>query len=242
MWLISVRESRCSQEKGKESFAVFLDRIWSDLLVFVGSFHFSSELSDDEDETTPIFRVSGHTDPSASLSSTEARAAEVEVIHINTVVKEEPVPPKKKSQLQMIVDVISPLTDNDLAYLDGPGQRRMKRMLARNARQSTTGVNFAELFPAGGNGAVDLLKQLIKFNPNERITAAHALDHPYFDNIRKKGYVDLYRNYVNSYNSHMANRQKVEGVTDTAIQSQLMTLEQMTENKSIINGHVSNLL
>ncbi|OQR84652.1 cyclin-dependent kinase [Achlya hypogyna] len=39
---------------------------------------------------------------------------------------------------------------------------------------------LASLFTAASEDALDLLRQLLLFNPSERITAAAALDHPYF--------------------------------------------------------------
>jgi hypothetical protein len=34
---------------------------------------------------------------------------------------------------------------------------------------------------------------MLKFNPDERITAEEALEHPYFDDIKRKGYINTYR-------------------------------------------------
>ena len=35
---------------------------------------------------------------------------------------------------------------------------------------------------------------LLKFNPDERISAEQALQHPYFEDIKKKGYLNSYHN------------------------------------------------
>jgi hypothetical protein len=40
---------------------------------------------------------------------------------------------------------------------------------------------------------------LLKFNPDERVSAEQALQHPYFDEIKKKGYLNSYHNN----NQHM---------------------------------------
>lgn len=37
------------------------------------------------------------------------------------------------------------------------------------------------------------MKAMLKFNPAERISADEALEHPYFDDIKKKGYINTYR-------------------------------------------------
>jgi len=43
-------------------------------------------------------------------------------------------------------------------------------------------TSYRSLFTAASDDAVDLLSKLLKFNPLERITAAEALQHPYFSN------------------------------------------------------------
>ena len=40
-------------------------------------------------------------------------------------------------------------------------------------------VSFNELFPDANPDAIDLIKKLLQFNPNKRITAEEALKHPY---------------------------------------------------------------
>lgn len=37
-----------------------------------------------------------------------------------------------------------------------------------------------QLFPTASDEALDLLQQLLHFNPNKRLTAEQALSHPYF--------------------------------------------------------------
>lgn len=39
------------------------------------------------------------------------------------------------------------------------------------------------MVPALDPAGVDLLSQLLRYNPSERITARHALQHPYFSDI-----------------------------------------------------------
>lgn len=41
---------------------------------------------------------------------------------------------------------------------------------------------FKQLFSAASEDAIDLLSQLLKFNPSARSTASEALKHPYFTN------------------------------------------------------------
>jgi serine/threonine protein kinase len=50
-----------------------------------------------------------------------------------------------------------------------------------NQLMFSKGVNFAELFPEANPQAIDLLKRMLQFNHEKRISAADALKHPYFD-------------------------------------------------------------
>jgi hypothetical protein len=52
------------------------------------------------------------------------------------------------------------------------------------------------------------MKQLLRMNPAERLTAIDALKHPYFDGIREE---DLLRKL--SSNNYIRNEGKIQGVT-----------------------------
>ncbi len=40
---------------------------------------------------------------------------------------------------------------------------------------------------------MDLLMAMLRFNPEARITAEEALEHPYFNEIKQKGYIHAYK-------------------------------------------------
>lgn len=44
-----------------------------------------------------------------------------------------------------------------------------------------------------GAHGLQLIRAMLRFNPADRITAEDALEHPYFDDIKKKGYINTYR-------------------------------------------------
>jgi len=46
-------------------------------------------------------------------------------------------------------------------------------------------IPWNEVFPSASEKAIDLLSKMLVFNPAERITAAEALEHPYFAKFRK---------------------------------------------------------
>lgn len=45
--------------------------------------------------------------------------------------------------------------------------------------------SLAELVPGLDTQGLDLLCRLLEYDPNRRITAKAALEHPYFDDIRE---------------------------------------------------------
>lgn len=45
-------------------------------------------------------------------------------------------------------------------------------------------INLHELYPGTMKEGIDLLQKMLKFNPNERITAEEAIKDSYFDDIR----------------------------------------------------------
>lgn len=48
------------------------------------------------------------------------------------------------------------------------------------------GVKFDTLYPAADPSAIDLLCQMLHFNPKSRVTAEEALEHDFFKTVRRK--------------------------------------------------------
>jgi serine/threonine protein kinase len=45
------------------------------------------------------------------------------------------------------------------------------------------GKSMAEILPGADSLAIDLIEQMLKYDPGSRISAKAALDHPYFDDL-----------------------------------------------------------
>ena len=45
-------------------------------------------------------------------------------------------------------------------------------------------VQLADVYPAAEEDGIELLKKMLMFNPEKRITAAEAIEDSYFDDIR----------------------------------------------------------
>lgn len=92
----------------------------------------------------------------------------------------------ERSQLNVIFDVLGTPPDEDLAYLDGETAKAIRSMPKK------TGLQLANIFRHCDADAIDLLRQMLQFDPNKRISAGRSLDHPYFKELIEQGYLDEY--------------------------------------------------
>ena len=51
------------------------------------------------------------------------------------------------------------------------------------AKGKKNGKDFSKLFPQAPPLAIDLLKQLLQFDPDKRISVLQALEHPYLSDL-----------------------------------------------------------
>ena len=49
------------------------------------------------------------------------------------------------------------------------------------------------MFPAADPLALDLLTRLLRFDPAQRISASDALNHPYFEVLKSRDYINAYK-------------------------------------------------
>ena len=86
----------------------------------------------------------------------------------------------KNDQLGKIFQVIgTPSEDVDLTTF--LSQKQIEEVKFFPKQKS---INLHELYPGTMKEGIDLLQKMLKFNPNERITAEEAIKDSYFDDIR----------------------------------------------------------
>ncbi|KAF5843426.1 putative extracellular signal-regulated kinase 1, partial [Dunaliella salina] len=87
-------------------------------------------------------------------------------------------------QLQVITDVLGTPPPKSIAKVQN---EKARKFLA--AMPYKPGFNLHRVFYKADPRAVDLLKRLLTFDPDERISAVDALHHPYFDSESDTGFI-----------------------------------------------------
>ena len=78
------------------------------------------------------------------------------------------------NQLDRIIEVTGRPTQSDIEAIDSPFAATMLESLPR-----TQPTRLQEMYPHASEDALDLLRQLLQFDPNKRITTEGSLNHPY---------------------------------------------------------------
>ena len=86
---------------------------------------------------------------------------------------------ERLDQLSVIFGIIGTPSTEDIASI-GNAHEYIKSM------QKTKGKPLENIFPAADPAAIDLLKQMLRFNPKLRCTAEQALEHRFFKGVRQK--------------------------------------------------------
>lgn len=86
---------------------------------------------------------------------------------------------ERLDQLSVIFGVLGTPPKEDIASI-GEAKEYIESL------EMIQGRSFEKLFPASDNDALDLLRQMLQFNPERRCTADEALDHDFFRTVRRK--------------------------------------------------------
>eukprot|EP00916_Digyalum_oweni_P002798 GHVL01005200.1.p1 GENE.GHVL01005200.1~~GHVL01005200.1.p1 ORF type:complete len:294 (-),score=38.17 GHVL01005200.1:2042-2923(-) len=85
-------------------------------------------------------------------------------------------------QVSEIIKILGTPSDADLEWLpkDGPARVFLKAIM----RHSNPQIDWSVMYPEANPKVLDLVSKMLTFNPNVRITAEEAIEHPYFDEVR----------------------------------------------------------
>ena len=86
---------------------------------------------------------------------------------------------ERLDQLNVIFGVIGTPSKEDIATI-GKANAYIKTLKPIKPK------NLKDIYPAADPNALDLLQNMLKFNPNQRCTAGEALDHKFFAGIRRE--------------------------------------------------------
>lgn len=86
---------------------------------------------------------------------------------------------RRKSQLNIIFDVIGTPSPQELVGIDEVSRSEISRLATKS------GKNFASVFPGSTADELSLLKSMLCFNSSCRTTVDDALEHPYFSRVRQ---------------------------------------------------------
>ena len=78
------------------------------------------------------------------------------------------------NQLDRVMEVTGRPSPEDIEAINSPlAQTMLESLPPSKARR------LRDMFPTASDDALDLLRNLLQFNPNKRLTAVQALRHPY---------------------------------------------------------------
>lgn len=88
-----------------------------------------------------------------------------------------------KNQVELICTIIGKPNEDDMKHVTSSRARKFLEKLP-----DTNGIPFDELFPNAPKQGIDLMQKLLKFNPNCRLTAEEALQHPFVAEFHDEEY------------------------------------------------------
>jgi|TARA_B110000305_G_scaffold238166_1_gene302975 mitogen-activated protein kinase 15 len=78
------------------------------------------------------------------------------------------------NQLDRVMEITGRPSQEDVDSINSPLAQTMLESLP-----PTKPKKLRDMFPTASDEALDLIKNLLQFNPNKRLTATQALQHPY---------------------------------------------------------------
>ena len=84
-------------------------------------------------------------------------------------------------QIKRIISVLGTPSKEEMNFIGNDSAKKYIKSLPKRNKQP-----FKTLYPKASELALDLLSNLLVFNPNNRFTAEQALEHEYFDSVRAK--------------------------------------------------------
>ena len=81
-------------------------------------------------------------------------------------------------QIQRIISVLGTPNYDDISYITNEQALKYIKSLPKRSKQS-----FEKLFPKANPMALDLLENMLAFNPHNRYTVEDCLAHPYFTDL-----------------------------------------------------------
>jgi len=122
-------------------------------------------------------------------------------------------PVSPRDQLNVIFDVKGTPTFEEFAFINDPKAEKYAQGFEKKEKKS-----WADIFPGAHPDAINLLEQLLTFNPYYRITTKEALRHKYFRDVRRK-------------ETEKEGTQIISLLTDQFTGDNLVSLAQMIINK-----------
>jgi len=125
-------------------------------------------------------------------------------------------------QLNVIFDVLGTPTDSDISKIENDKAKNYLR-----SQQKRPPINFAQRYPGADPRALQLLAQLLTFDPDKRLTAEQALAHPYLSELRVECEERVYEGSVVDFGF-----EDVKGVTKDDMR-ELIISEIMLDNPTM---------
>jgi len=92
------------------------------------------------------------------------------------------------NQLELITAVMGSMTQEDISKFGKPDPKAVKLVLKMPHKVKRTWV---DVLPDGNPSCLDLLGKMLVYDPNARITAAEALEHPYLKELHNPDEDDM---------------------------------------------------